>query len=1245
MAPTVRTKIFVSYSRKDKRWLEDLHTHLAPLAGQLELWDDSRQTSGKLWRPQIEAALADCKAAVLLVSPDFLASRFIAESEVSPLLAAADATGVPLLCIYVRPSSVAARRFSYVDPTTGERRTATLDEFQGANNPDRPLSTMPKPKREAEIVKVVQKILAALSGLPQHRKPSLQTAGSRLAHAARPATPTVDLLDVLASLAVGTFDAVLERAGAPPAAIPPSSESVPARAFYLVQWAEKSPHNQRALLAALAAFGRGNAPGPPAAPATRELVALPRIAMPGAPLVFISYSHADEAWKERLGTQLRVLQLHGGLAVWDDRRIEFGDDWRPDIDQALVSARVAILLISARFLTSKFINDVEVPRALRRRAEEGLRVVPVIAEPCLWQDVAWLSRMQAYPRDGRPLAGMSPYAADMALVALARAVKRWAVAPPATVFPPPLAAHARERRPRLERRQAPHSAPGGAASRAAEELAHVEARLYAVRKRKRAALAAGADVAALEKQIRRLRRRQRLGPRLRCKDTLSRRYQLLEKLGRGGFATVWRALDLREDRVVAVKVLHHDLAEEKSRLRRFFRGAKRMAELNHPSVVKVFRKRCEDGHWLFFVMEYVDGGDLHRAVAEGRVSANDVPRLVLGVAEALAHAHAAGLVHRDVTPSNILLDSQSRPHLTDFDLVRAAGTTGGTRTGALGKFLYAAPEALEAGKDADARADVYSLGVVAIYALSGDVRALLADGAACIDRLACAVQVKSVLRRAVSRRPEDRYEDAGAFARAWGAAIDGNDGSVADAASTQAPDDVRVSLPPESMDSGVENTGAAARENLQQHANLTRRVARTAVDDMAGFDPHDLSQAGWAVIFAEGVDASVRKALRPLLDHRRSQAGGLFREFAGPVGYRLGDTKLSFLARHGVGPGPVDPRQIPYYVLLVGSGAEIPFAFQSQLDVQYAVGRLAFDHVSQYRRYAEGVLDVEQGRACRPRRVAVFAPRNEGDAVGALAHDRLAQPLAQAIAAERGWALDPALGEQATRARLLELLGAKAPALLLAVGHGAHVARGDAHQHALQGALVCQEWRKALHPAPARSDVVAGADLAREADLRGLVVFAMASFSAGTPRHSAFVSLNATRPCELADADFVARLPQRLLSHPGGPALAVVGHVDAAFSHGFAWLPEGHQNQTFMIATQHLMGGAPVGRAMDCFGQRYAELAAALADLLSKRLGPPADPEEVQRIWQATRDAGGYVLLGDPAARVGAEAAPQASLT
>jgi formylglycine-generating enzyme required for sulfatase activity len=282
-------------------------------------------------------------------------------------------------------------------------------------------------------------------------------------------------------------------------------------------------------------------------------------------------------------------------------------------------------------------------------------------------------------------------------------------------------------------------------------------------------LANGSDARAEKDEVLRLRRLQRVGPRLRPGDRLKGRYQLVEKIGRGGFGIVWKALDRRDQRLVAVKVLHHDLAEEPSRRARFLRGAARMADLNHPGIVKVLRRRAADGYWLFFVMEYVAGGDLQRRVTSGGLPPSQVHVLIARVAQALGHAHAQGLVHRDVSPSNVLLDEEGRPHLTDFDLVRAVDTTGGTRTGALGKAFYAAPEAWTAGKDCDARADVYSLAAVAVFALHGSIDdELLREG---LESLDCAPALKAVLKRALSRKPEGRYADAAAFGLAWEQAL------------------------------------------------------------------------------------------------------------------------------------------------------------------------------------------------------------------------------------------------------------------------------------------------------------------------------------------------------------------------------------------------------------------------------------------------------------------------------------------
>jgi hypothetical protein len=141
--------------------------------------------------------------------------------------------------------------------------------------------------------------------------------------------------------------------------------------------------------------------------------------MMAKPTVFISYSHKDEEWKDRLVTHLEVLRHQGLLDPWDDRRIGAGEDWEQEIQEAMASASVAVLLVSASFLSSKFILGEEVPRLLERRDKEGLRIFPVIVKPCAWQTVGWLSRIQARPKDGRPLSAGDEHQIDADLAAIA----------------------------------------------------------------------------------------------------------------------------------------------------------------------------------------------------------------------------------------------------------------------------------------------------------------------------------------------------------------------------------------------------------------------------------------------------------------------------------------------------------------------------------------------------------------------------------------------------------------------------------------------------------------------------------------------------------------------------------------------------------------------------------------------------------------------------------------------------------
>ena len=405
-----------------------------------------------------------------------------------------------------------------------------------------------------------------------------------------------------------------------------------------------------------------------------------------------------------------------------------------------------------------------------------------------------------------------------------------------------------------------------------------------------------------------------------------------------------------------------------------------------------------------------------------------------------------------------------------------------------------------------------------------------------------------------------------------------------------------------------------------------------------GLDPCKLEEAGWGVIFPGSAAAEpLREALAPLLDLRRAQAGRLherfFREFAGEDGYREGESKVAFLARHGAGPGPADPEKVPYYLLLVGDPETIPFSFQYQLDVQYAVGRLCFDGIEEYRRYAESVVAAETGGGVRSPRASFFAPANPGDPVTGSTCAHLARPVADAVRqAHPGWSVETALAEEATRGRLDGLLD-EAPACLFAACHGLGYAAGDPHQRDRQGALVCQDWPGPCPGGIDRDHYFAAENLGERAHVHGLVAFCFACFGAGTPRWDEFTREGQRR--ELSPGAFLGRLPQRLLSHPRGGALAVVGHVDRAWGFSLVWPGAGPQTGVFESALRRLLDGKPVGWAMEIFNQRYAELPPTWR--LRWKLWVSArslDETVLADLWTASHDARNYTIVGDPAVRI-----------
>jgi hypothetical protein len=408
-------------------------------------------------------------------------------------------------------------------------------------------------------------------------------------------------------------------------------------------------------------------------------------------------------------------------------------------------------------------------------------------------------------------------------------------------------------------------------------------------------------------------------------------------------------------------------------------------------------------------------------------------------------------------------------------------------------------------------------------------------------------------------------------------------------------------------------------------------VARAAE---AGIDAGDLSSAGWGVVFRQDCDPAVREALAPLLARRRSQA-----TCQDPRRYREmtcypGETKRRFLPRHNVGPGPVDPNKVPYYLLLVGGPQDIPFELQYELDVQYAVGRLAFDSAREYADYATGVVDHERAGGRCSRRALLFGVENDGDAATRISVENLVEPLAAKLSGD-GWQIDTVLRGDATRDRLGKLLcSSERPSLLFTAGHAVLFAAGHARQRDEQGALVCADWPGPSWRGPIPpGHLFAAADVTDEADVRGLVSFHFACFSAGTPSRDGFDLGAPAERSEVAPDPFVARLPQRLLAHPRGGSLAVVGHVDRAWEHSFLWDAAGSQVGVFASTLKKIMDGAPIGFAMEDFGVRYAELAAELLELQWEDAAAPDDAAFVHA-WTAFRDARTYAILGDPAVRL-----------
>ena len=328
--------------------------------------------------------------------------------------------------------------------------------------------------------------------------------------------------------------------------------------------------------------------------------------------------------------------------------------------------------------------------------------------------------------------------------------------------------------------------------------------------------------------------------------SLAGQFEVIRELGRGGMGVVVLARDLRLDRPVAIKVLPASVADDEWR-ERFLREARTAAQLSHPNIVPIYRADEADG-LAFFVMGFVDGESLaERVQARGALPATDVVPWLREVAWALAYAHARGVVHRDVKPENIMVErTTGRAIVTDFGIARDTKTDGLTATGSvLGTVHYMSPEQAS-GEPLDGRSDLYALGLVGFYLLSGRqpfeglaAHAVLVAHATKpappLSTVAPQVPraVAAVIDRCLVKRPDDRY-----------------------ATGEELADALEKALEAASRDARVVAPGTDVVMSESQAEQLWRRAAQLQAETLQRLDTQRANTALTASSAASGADAT-----------------------------------------------------------------------------------------------------------------------------------------------------------------------------------------------------------------------------------------------------------------------------------------------------------------------------------------------------------------------------------------------------
>jgi hypothetical protein len=458
------------------------------------------------------------------------------------------------------------------------------------------------------------------------------------------------------------------------------------------------------------------------------------------------------------------------------------------------------------------------------------------------------------------------------------------------------------------------------------------------------------------------------------------------------------------------------------------------------------------------------------------------------------------------------------------------------------------------------------------------------------------------------------------------------------------PDTGTYAVPPVSIEELAKTVRVrpGGAEFLDLHTDAARSFAPPF-----GMDLEKIEEVGWGIVYHEDTPKVLRDALMPLVEHRRKKAGDLVKVLECKKGEQVRD----WYSRMHVSAGNLDPEVVPYYLLLVGPPTRIPFEFQYLLGVEYAVGRLAFDTAAEYEHYTGSVIAYETASALRnAREIVYWGTCHPADPATNLSTSLLIEPLANGVEGAPGLLKRPIHAEvgyerklfcrdEATRQNLLAVLGSrKPPSVLFTASHGLAIRPGKPNQATDQGGLICQDWPG--YGSIGADHYLAAVNVGDDANVSGLVAFLFACFGAGTPDADQFLmDLSQTAVAKpLAAQPFVAALPQRLLTHPRGSALAVIGHIDRAW--GFSIQPPkttGAQIGPFRNGLGFILNGSPVGHAVALqFGQRYAALSTTLLSAVSPTA--PAymrlNDRDLVTHWLQRNDAQNYVMLGDPAVSI-----------